>query len=61
MGGVESPPRRAKRIGRPSRRVGKGWEALPKSQVGLGGPGEVGMPCRRDGRVGSPSWWSRMG
>ena len=42
--------RRVRRVERPSRRAGSGWEALPKIQEGLGGLGEVGSLSWRVGR-----------
>ena len=50
MGRFVNPPRRARRIGRPSWRDGRGQEALPESREELGGEGDDGRPFQRAGR-----------
>ena len=63
--GVESPPRRAVSIGRPSSRAGWGRESLLESKEGSGvsprGPGVVGKLSRRAGRGWESSQKARTG
>ena len=58
---MRGPSRGPGVVGRPSRKAGKGREAIPEGRKGSGGTEGVGSPPRRDGRIGRPSKGAREG